>query len=1126
MGDQIRFLSLNTGMRSDLAGLTSLISDYKLDLIFLQEIKLTQEELDAKIKKLNFQCSVNNAEDSSKPGTAVLWRSSIQLKEVLTIVVGRAQLVFLGGTALLNIYAPSGSGAKHDRNRFFACDIFRAVNLYPFSSWLVSGDFNAILSPLDVENGFGFGQKNCPMLADLIKLKNLTDVFRHVNPGKAEFTFFRPNVSPSRLDRIYITTELLNEVTSVEHIASLSDHLGVFMEMTMTCVKRVNTPRVSRESYWKLNCSILNDDDFLENFSKLWTDLKAVQNDYIDIADWWDELVKPCIKEFCVVFSKNRSMRIKDTKKFLFAYLKIVLSEKNWSEVIRVKEELNTLMGYDVNGYLIRSRFSNNAYNESASIFHANKEMKNACKNSLSKLKIDGEEETDKQLIENEVLAFFKALFNGHHNSDLINTGTSFQPNFSHISEFLSVLEKLPDDEQKEIEMAMEEEELEEIVMKSSNNKSPGLDGISYELYKTTWGIIKKDLVKVFQSQLNRGRLVASNKEGVTRLCPKVNGIPAVDQLRPITLLNCDYKLLTKWLVRRLRPKLPFVIKSGQLCTVGDKNILFGVSNVISSVLAVKQKRGQACLISLDFFKAYDRVMLSFLLKVLEAMNFGALFISWISMLHEGARTCFILEFLTQSIDVKFSIRQGDPIAMLLYILYVEPLLVHLEKKLTGLRLQHVREVLEAYCDDLNILTDDPEDFHVMSEVVTQFEQFSGAILSRNMKCKVLGLGNWSNRDQWPLPWLTTVKSVKIFGIFISNSYHEIISNNWNFRLENFRKTVMSWSSRGLETLQQRIEVLKVFALSRIYFVASVLPVKKTVLRNIESIMGKFIWQGRLLRVSLAELKNDFMDGGLRLPCLATMNKSLMISQCLRVVRSTDDKSKTHLDFWMGALLQDCAPQFGRGVMSGETPAYYIFISESIAPLIMDEVLTAQTLPKLTNRLIYRNLADFPTPKVAENSVANFKTIWRRLRTGRFSLEEADTLYLLINNKLPVPERLFRVNVRNDPYCLSCHGLEVADISHFFGTCDRTVDVWMWLRSRLLTGSGSQQVSDWDLLNLALPTSSKEKEVVWVIGVYVNYAWQTLVTRDEVLKVEKFFGFLTYKYRENKSFLGRIEWLE
>ena len=59
-----------------------------------------------------------------------------------------------------------------------------------------------------------------------------------------------------------------------------------------------------------------------------------------------------------------------------------------------------------------------------------------------------------------------------------------------------------------------------------------------------------------------------------------------------------------------------------------------------------------------------------------------------------------------------------------------------------------------------------------------------------------------------------------------------------------------------------------------------------------------------------------------------------------------------------------------------------------------------------------------------------------------------------------------------------------------------------------------------------LPTSIKEKEIVWIIGVYVNYAWRTLVAHDEVLNVEKFFGFLTYKYRENKSFLGRIEWLE
>ena len=149
-------------------------------------------------------------------------------------------------------------------------------------------------------------------------------------------------------------------------------------------------------------------------------------------------------------------------------------------------------------------------------------------------------------------------------------------------------------------------EELQEVVMKSKNNKSPGIDGICYEFYKRNWDIIKYDILEVLQCQLNRRRIVDSNKEGVTRLCSKVSGIPAVDDLRPITLLNCDYKLLSKCLVGRIRPKLHLVIKSGQLCSIERKNILFGVSNIVSSILNVQRKKSQACLISLDFYKAYD----------------------------------------------------------------------------------------------------------------------------------------------------------------------------------------------------------------------------------------------------------------------------------------------------------------------------------------------------------------------------------------------------------------------------------------------------------------------------------------------------------------------------------------
>ena len=74
-----------------------------------------------------------------------------------------------------------------------------------------------------------------------------------------------------------------------------------------------------------------------------------------------------------------------------------------------------------------------------------------------------------------------------------------------------------------------------------------------------------------------------------------------------------------------------------------------------------EKKNVGACLLSLDFFKAYDRVLVDFLLVVMKKMNFSKKFCNRIRMLHAGARTRFILENLTRSIRVRFSIRQGCP---------------------------------------------------------------------------------------------------------------------------------------------------------------------------------------------------------------------------------------------------------------------------------------------------------------------------------------------------------------------------------------------------------------------------------------------------------------------------------
>ena len=77
---------------------------------------------------------------------------------------------------------------------------------------------------------------------------------------------------------------------------------------------------------------------------------------------------------------------------------------------------------------------------------------------------------------------------------------------------------------------------------KCARNKSPGLDGLPYKFYQATWDIVGQAFVKVLQCQLDRVRLVISDRRGAARLTSKVDCIPAVDELRPITLLNCDLR--------------------------------------------------------------------------------------------------------------------------------------------------------------------------------------------------------------------------------------------------------------------------------------------------------------------------------------------------------------------------------------------------------------------------------------------------------------------------------------------------------------------------------------------------------------------------------------------------------
>ena len=68
-----------------------------------------------------------------------------------------------------------------------------------------------------------------------------------------------------------------------------------------------------------------------------------------------------------------------------------------------------------------------------------------------------------------------------------------------------------------------------------------------------------------FNYAFQKGSLSISQKRGIISLIPKKNKDKTLlENLRPISLLNVDYKILTKSIAKRLEKVLPKIINSDQ----------------------------------------------------------------------------------------------------------------------------------------------------------------------------------------------------------------------------------------------------------------------------------------------------------------------------------------------------------------------------------------------------------------------------------------------------------------------------------------------------------------------------------------------------------------------------------
>jgi hypothetical protein len=113
-------------------------------------------------------------------------------------------------------------------------------------------------------------------------------------------------------------------------------------------------------------------------------------------------------------------------------------------------------------------------------------------------------------------------------------------------------------------------------------------------------------------------------------LVPKEEGARSMKKFRPISLINCSFKIFSKALTLRLGKIIDRLIAPQQSAFIQGRYILESVVVAHEIVHGIQKSGEPGCIIKLDYEKAYDRVSWECLFEILESRGFSSSWIKWI----------------------------------------------------------------------------------------------------------------------------------------------------------------------------------------------------------------------------------------------------------------------------------------------------------------------------------------------------------------------------------------------------------------------------------------------------------------------------------------------------------------
>ena len=739
---------------------------------------------------------------------------------------------------------------------------------------IFAGDFNLALNVNKDRLGSKINNnKSAATLQQGMELLKLTDIWRDRNPDKERYSWFRkkPELIASRIDYLLVNQGLQGKVLNIDYsYGCRTDHSLVFMEFDTKGVDR-------GPGIWKLNNRLLQNEEYIHMMRNLIKEQINVCNKAkLKRSKTWET-----VKFHCAEKSKNFAVHKQREKKCLLNNLRLYMEKQEDDKFLYASEDalqvvlakIKELENEEVQSSVFHSRCTWNKYRCKSSKYFFSLEKRNYNNKTMFAIILDdGTVCKEQKRILHEQVMFYKALYSKDPTINFkINNSAGI---------------RITDQHEIMLSEPLSKEEIRSSVNSMSKGKVCGSDGLPIEFYVTFYAELEELLYQTYLELYEEGVMVLSMRQGVITLIPKKNKDPRViKNLRPLTLLNSDFKILAKAMASRLKLVLPDFVGPEQTGFMSRRNLHDNLRKTIDIVTYISKNAKRAVILSIDFEKCFDRIEHNSIFASFRFFGIPESFVKWTKLFFNKMQICM---HISEYMDKTRGVNQGCPISPFCYnaIGAVLALLVKENPSIQGIKTSRIQlpEVITQFADDTGLYLEfNHESLEATINTLTHIEQSTGLKVSYE-KTNIYRVGSLKGSNaqlytQKSFSW--TDDDIEMLGVIIQNSVRQT-NTQFNEIIVKMENIVKQWWCRDLPLLG-KILLINTLMGSLFTHAMMVLPkMFKDQLIRLDQIIVNYLWKGKKQKIALDILRQDKDEGGQRLVDFDVKQDALQLKWVLK----------------------------------------------------------------------------------------------------------------------------------------------------------------------------------------------------------------------------------------------------